>query len=204
MRRSSISLLLASLLTAVAGASSTAQAHDLAEHGDEGAGRADRFEAELEPVNTDGDGSVKLRQRDGKLVVKLRAEGLDDGIHVAHIHGIPQAQSECPGSSLDTDGNGFVDLIEGLPAYGPVQVTLSSGLSDTGTRLRYERSYTMRDNGNSLESLGDLSQYAIVVHGVDLNQDHMATNPDAGGDGQPNAADNEISMPALCGVIEVD
>lgn len=204
MRRSSISLLLASLLAAVATASSTAQAHDRTEHDDDDHGRADRFEADLEPVNTDGDGRVKLREREGKLLVKLKAKGLDGGIHVAHIHGMARAESECPGSSFDTDGNGFVDLVEGLPAYGPVQVTLSRNLSDTGTRLRYQRSYTMRDNGDSLESLGDLSQYAIVVHGVDLDHDHMATNPDAGGDGQPNPADNEISMPALCGVIEVD
>lgn len=204
MRRSSISLLLASLVTAVAGASSTAQANDRTDNDDEGHGRADRFQAELEPVNTDGDGSVKLLERDGKLVVKLRAEGLDNGIHIAHIHGMAQAQSECPDSSFDTDGNGFVDLVEGLPAYGPVQLTLSSGLSDTGTRLEYERTYTMRDNGGSLESLGDLSQYAIVVHGVDLDHDHLATNTDAAGDGHPNPADNEISMPALCGVIEAD
>lgn len=204
MRRSSTSLLLASLLTAVAGAGATAQAHDRTEHDDDGHGRADRFEAELEPVNADGDGRARLRKRDGKLVVKLKAEGLDDGIHIAHIHGMAQARSECPGSSFDTDGNGVVDLLEGLPAYGPVQVTLSNGLSDVGTRLKYRRSYTQRDNGDSLESLGDLSQYAIVVHGVDLDHDHMATNTDAAGDGQPNPADNEISMPALCGVIAAD
>lgn len=203
MRRSSISLLLATLLAAVAGAGSTAQAHDRHKH-DDGHDRADRYEAELEPVNADGDGRVKLRHRDGKLVVKLRARGLDDGIHIAHIHGMRRAQSECPDSSFDTDDNGFVDLVEGLPAYGPVQVTLSNGLSDTGTRLKYKRSYTMRDNGGSLKSLGDLSRYAIVVHGVDLDHDHLATNPDAAGDGQPNPADNEISMPALCGVIEKD
>lgn len=205
MRRSRISLLLVPVLVAVAAASAPAQANDRTSHHENADhGRAGRYEADLDPVNSHGEGRVKLRERHGELVVKLRAKGLDNGIHVAHIHGMAQAQSECPDGSFDTDGNGFVDLVEGLPAYGPVQVTLSNGLNDTGTRLRYRRSYTMLDNGASLASLGDLSQYAIVVHGVDLDHDGRATNPDAAGDGQPNAADNEISMPALCGVIEED
>lgn len=205
MRRSRISLLLLSMFVAVAAASAPAQAHDrTGHHEDADHGHAGRYEADLDPVNTNGEGRVKLRERHGELLVKLRAKGLDNGIHIAHIHGMAQAQSECPDGSFDTDGNGFVDLVEGLPAYGPVQVTLSNGLNDTGTRLKYKRSYTMLDNGSPLKSLGDLSQYAIVVHGVDLDHDRSATNPDAGGDGQPNTADNEISMPALCGVIEED
>jgi Cu/Zn superoxide dismutase len=203
MRRSSLSLILAATLAAAAAAGSPAaqaqnqRGHDHHKHGS-------RFEADLGPLNVDGQGRAKLRERDGELVVKLRAKGLDDGIHVAHIHGIRQAENECPDMSFDTDHNSLVDLVEGLPAYGPVQITLSDGLEDRGTKIRYKRTYTMLDGGDALSELGDLSQYAIVVHGVDLDGDHLATNPNVGGDAADDQDDNEISMPALCGTIERD
>jgi Cu/Zn superoxide dismutase len=204
MRRSSLSLLVpATLLAAVAAGVPAAQAHN-GSGSHQRHGHAQRFEADLGALNVDGRGRAKLRERNGELVVKLRARGLDDGIHVAHIHGIRQAENECPDHSFDTDNNGFVDLLEGLPAYGPVQITLSNGLNDTGTQIKYKRTYTVLDSGDALSALGDLSQYAIVVHGVDLNGDHVANNPNAGGDAANDQDDNEISMPALCGVIERD
>ncbi len=205
MRRTSLSLLLpAALVAVVPAALPAAQANIRSGNGHEHHGQAQQFEADLGPLNVDGRGRAKLREQNGELVVKLRAQGLDDGIHVAHIHGIQQAENECPDHSFDTDGNGFVDLLEGLPAYGPVQITLSDGLQDTGTKIRYTRSYSMLDGGSALSKLGDLSHYAIVVHGVDLNGDHLASNPNAGGDTAGDQDDNEISMPALCGTIERD
>ncbi len=200
MRRSSLSVLLATTLaSAVAAALPAAQAHDRHGHDDD---RVARFATTLTPLNGHGHGRARLHQRDGELIVKLRARGLDDGIHIAHIHGVRQAENECPDMSFDTEPNGLVDLLEGVPAYGPVQITLSDGLNDRGTRIKYKRTFTTLDDGGALSDLGDLSQYAMVVHGVDLNGDHLATNPDAGGDGAGDHDDNEISMPALCGTIE--
>jgi hypothetical protein len=163
----------------------------------------ERFRVDLDPVNAVGaDGRVDLELKGETLHVRLDARGLDDGIHLAHIHGIRQAENECPDlATADTDGNGLVDIGEGLPAYGPVQRTLSNGLSDVGTRIKYRRAFVSLDNGDSISALGDLSQYAIVVHGVDLDGDGVVDNPDALGDGANNA-DNEITMPALCGTIE--
>lgn len=202
MRRPRLSLTLAAALVVAAAAVPAAQAQNHPGHDHEG--DASRFEADLNALNVDGQGRAKLRQRNGELVAELLARGLDDGIHVAHIHGIRQAENECPDLSSDTDRNGFVDVVEGLPAYGPVQITLSDGLSDRGTRIKYTRTYTMLDGGGAISELGDLSQYAIVVHGVDLDGDHLATNPNAGGDAANDPDDNEISMPALCGTIEED
>lgn len=164
-----------------------------------------RFRAELMPVNAVGaDGRVNLELHGQNLQVRLDARDLDGGIHIAHIHGIRQAENECPALTdpeVDADHNGLIDIGEGLPFYGPVQRTLSNGLSDTGMRVKYRRMYASLDNGDPISALGDLSQYAIVVHGVDLDGDGLATNPDVLGDGANNA-DNEISMPALCGTIE--
>lgn len=167
---------------------------------------AERFRAELEPLNApDADGRATLLQVGDTLAVRLKADDLDGGIHVAHIHGFDEAVAECPTLAQDADGNGLVDLLEGLGKYGPVQVTLSNGLSDTGTRVKYRRTYLQQDDGSSIAALGDLSNYAIVVHGVDLDGDGLADNADADGDGADDAnpqSDNEITMPALCGTIE--
>lgn len=193
MRRTPVCLLFASAVVGIAVAGvPAAEAHP----------RQDRFEAELSPINHRGEGEVRISQQGGEITVRLKADGLDDGIHLAHIHGIRQAENECPSMVADTDGNGFVDFLEGVPFYGPVQVTLSNGTNDRGTRLKYRRTFTMLDDTSALSALGDLSQYAIVIHGVDLNGDGVVNDPDVNGDGAPNPPDNEISMPALCGVIE--
>lgn len=166
--------------------------------------RHHNFEAELHAVNHHGAGEVDLKQFKNKLRVKLEADGLDGGIHLAHIHGLQQAQNECPDATFDVDHNGFVDIAEGLPAYGPVQITLSNGLSDVGRDLKYRRMFATLDDGQPISALGNLDQYAIVVHGVDLDGDGVATNPDVDGDSAADPDDNEISMPALCGTIEMD
>jgi hypothetical protein len=158
------------------------------------------YSAELAPVNHGGTGTVDLHQTGTHLDVDLHALGLDDGTHVAHIHGIKQAQAECPSLAADTNADGFVDFLEGLPDYGPVVRTLSNGTSDRGTSLAYERTFKHLDNGDGVASLGPLDQYAVVIHGVDLDGDGLASNPDVQGDGA-DADDNEISMPALCGEI---
>lgn len=164
--------------------------------------RVGEFTADLAPLNQDGEGVATLIQQGTTLTVHLQAAGLDGGVHVAHIHGRRQAQNECPTLALDSDGNGLVDLVEGLPAYGPVQVTLSRGTNDRGSSLDYSRTYLHLDSGDAIASLGDLDRYAIVVHGVDLNGDGVATNPDVEGDGAGDHDDHEITMPALCGTIE--
>ncbi|TNM41964.1 hypothetical protein FHP29_08315 [Nocardioides albidus] len=161
------------------------------------------YSADLAPVNHGGSGHVELDLLGTRLAVSLTASGIDDGVHVAHIHGIRQAQAECPALGRDVDGNGLVDLVEGLPDYGPVVRTLSNGTSDRGTDLQYERTFKLLDNGDAIASLGRLDQYAVVVHGVDIDGDGRATDPDVQHDGS-DPDDNEVSMPALCGVISPD
>lgn len=193
MRRRSLYVLLAApMLFVAAAALPQAQA----------APRVGEFTAELDPLNQDGQATATIVQQGTMLTVHLQASNLDGGVHVAHIHGLRQAQNECPTAAFDRDGNGLVDLAEGLPAYGPVQVTLSQGTNDRGTSLDYTRTYSHLDSGDGIASLGDLDRYAVVVHGVDLNGDGVATNPDVQGDGTGDHDDHEITMPALCGAIE--
>jgi hypothetical protein len=163
-------------------------------------GRNGDYSAHLNPINHGGSGTVHLVQHGTQLEVDLHASGLDDGIHVAHIHGIRQAESECPGLNRDVDHNGLIDIAEGLPDYGPVLRTLSNGTNDRGTAISYVRTFKLIDSGDAIASLGRLDQYAIVVHGIDINGDGLANNPDVQGDGL-DPDDNEITMPSLCGVI---
>lgn len=164
--------------------------------------RVGTFTAELDPVNSpEASGMVTLDQRGSNLHVDLHASGLDDGIHLAHIHGVRQAMAECPTMSRDTNGDGFVDFAEGLPDYGPVVRTLNGTPPETGTALNYMKMFRQLDNGDGIASLGPLEDFAIVIHGVDLDGDGVANKGDVDGDGG-DPDDNEIAMPALCGEIE--
>lgn len=170
----------------------------LAAAGGFAAGPNGDYVAELAPVNeADADGHVDLLRHGTTLDVHLQASGLDEGTHVAHIHGIRRGMAECPDlAEADDDANGLVDFAEGLPDYGPVLRTLSRA-GDAGTTLDYARTFTTMDNGDDAAKLGRLDRYVVVVHGVDLTGDGLVSQ------GNPDPARNEISMPALCGLIEV-
>lgn len=180
----------AAVLTAVMGGISAASATP----------RVGDFAATLDGLNQDGSATVSLTQRGTHLTVHVQASGLDDGIHLAHIHGVRQGANTCPTADLDADGDGLINIAEGLSAYGPVQITLSNGLNDRGTSLDYTRQRDRIDAGDATASLRGLDEYVVVIHGVDLNGDGVADNPDVEGDG-PDPDDNEITMPALCGTI---
>jgi len=62
------------------------------------------------------------------ITVAIAARGLEPNQpHVQHIHGFPDGQdAKTPTRAFDTDGDGFVELAEGLPAYGPVLLNLAT------------------------------------------------------------------------------
>lgn len=161
------------------------------------------YHAQLVPLNKPGSsGTTDLHRHGDQLDVHVQVADLDGGMHLAHIHGFKKGMSECPGLDADSDGNGLVDFAEGLPSYGGVLRTLSQP-GDVGTSLDYSRTFTTLDNGDGAARLGHLDRYVIVIHGVDIDGDGVAANPDAGGAPGPDPAGNEISMPAMCGLVEV-
>jgi hypothetical protein len=156
---------------------------------------AEVFTAHLSPVNGSGQGRVTIVEHGSELKVHLTARGLDPGMHMAHIHGVIGPDNTCPTPAADTNGDGLVDFAEGLPAYGPVQITLRHGSDADGSMVQLTTTFTTTDTGAPVSDLGALDRYAIVVHGVDLDGDGRAANTTA------DPAHNEITMPALCGVI---
>lgn len=89
------------------------------------------YTAVLKGLNTDLVGNVsghaKLSIIDGKLMIAMEVDGApSEMVHVQHIH----AADKCPTMDADVNEDGFLDVIEGVPAYGPILVSLDGDLSD--------------------------------------------------------------------------
>ena len=98
----------------------------------------------IEGNGVDGSGTAMVKVDGTTLTVTMAAMGLlADQPHAAHIHYGEQARHECPGLADDTNMDGWLNTTEGVPAYGPVQVSLttsgdttcaaSSGSPNTGS-----------------------------------------------------------------------
>ena len=141
------------------------------------------LKANLAPLNNSGaSGTATLSLSGTDLTIDVDSKGLSPKLpHAQHIHGKDQAISECPtlNAETDTDGDGLLNTAEGLPAYGPIQVSLTttgdtspaSGLavdrfpvaSKKGV-VDYSRTFTIP--GKLATQLAD---FHIVQHGIDLN-----------------------------------
>ena len=93
---------------------------------------AESYMADLQPLNAQlgvrpVQGKARFQLIDGQLTAMDEATGLHAGmIHPQHIH----AAAQCPPASADTNGDGFVGVIEGLPFYGAILVPLDSDLTN--------------------------------------------------------------------------
>lgn len=172
--------------------------------------------------NADGaSGTVRLKALpNGKIQVKIRASGLAPNLpHAQHLHGLFNGDETgfvagaCPTIADDSDGDGFVDTVEGVGDYGFVRQSLTTTgdasaasavevsrfpVADQNGNLRYQRTFTPTD----AKVWSDLGALEVVIHGVDLNgsggYDFLA------GDSSLNAILGvnlplEATIPALCG-----
>ena len=154
------------------------------------------------------------------LNVRIRATGLEAGPHPAHIHGDldPSFDAEVPPPAADTDGDGFIDLAEGVPFYGGILLTLDKpdgsfiSVGSDGI-LDYKRTFTGIDESSGifnfmLSSEDDpyadplLDRTEIVLHGRTLAEGEGANpfdrNPfgEATGEGGYN-----IALPIAAGAV---
>ena len=97
------------------------------------------YQANLDPLNAGShtvgaatytiptaDGSATVTLKGDKVSVDIAVTGVTPGtLHPQHIH----AGTTCPDASDDTNSDGFVDVIEGLPKYGGVLVSLDSTIN---------------------------------------------------------------------------
>ena len=167
------------------------------------------YEADLMPLNNSGvTGRARFMVVDGQLKAMVHAKGVTPGVvHPQHIHGfgIPSTQDAvCPPPSAANNIPGlpeqvsnpdrFIALEEGLPFYGPVLVPLDSDLSaptpgsfpmanPAGVLNYTEKTMlpVMTTVGSATASMLDLEQRAVVLHGMVVDGEYLATLPVACG-----------------------
>lgn len=141
-------------------------------------------------------GSAELTLIGDQLTVKVNATGLEANmVHPQHIHGFAEDKrnSTCPTPAADTNGDGLVDLVEGLPSYGGVLLELyvpidEFPVADANGVLTYERTFTLGETEFTEEgelisesALSPLQNRTIVLHGMTVNGEYIATLPVACG-----------------------
>ncbi len=168
-----------------------------------GTGRADTlqageiFRADLQALNNSGVGGyVELARQGDRMTVRVQAEGLEaNQTHIQHIHGRvgengEARESNVPGEAFDTDGDGFVELAEGTPSYGPVLFNLTSpqgaGLPGFPTapdgKVDFEETYDLSSTagfgmGFDAADLLPLELREYVIHGLTVDGSKGAGTP---------------------------
>lgn len=188
-------LLSTAAITATAGALMFANA-PVAAQSDAGAAT---YRATLSPVNPTGArGEAMLTQSGRNLTVRITASGLEPGgAHLSHIHGLTDGsrsvESSCPGRSLDTDGDGFVELLEGAVAYGPIIVDFMNIDPDGDGNVDFTTTVQLPANADAMP----LNKRHIVVHGMSVGAVGAGTPGEVDG-----VAEYKVLLPVLCGEIE--
>ncbi len=155
------------------------------------------FRADLQALNNSGiSGFAELARQDDRLTVRVQAEGLEPNqTHIQHIHGRvgpdgEARESNVPGEAFDTDRDGFVELAEGIPSYGPVLFNLTSpqgaGLTGFPTapngKVDFEETYDLSDTGGfgmgfDASDLAPFDLREYVIHGLSVDASKGAGTP---------------------------
>ena len=176
-----------------------------------------RYEAVLKPLNARANkrgvtGKAEITVDDGLITFAVDARNVAPGItHLQHVH----AADACPTMKDDANGDGFLDLIEGVPVYGGIFINLDSDLStqpagafpiatDRGL-LTYEEDVAASDLVAGLKAAGvladgelvNLEGRHIVVHGVAADTELPATVGTL-----PNVP-SQVTLPVACGEIRI-
>ena len=188
--------------------------------------RVEAFRANLAPVPHDPaadagsnvTGRATLVRQGNEVRTILSARGLSPRLpHAMHIHGELEALNECPSLAADKGGDGLIDTVDGLPDYGPIDVSLTTSGGTSGAfadALALDRFPVPGRSGvltyqRSIEVAPDvaanLGRLHIVVHGADLN--HNGTYDFGPGTSSLSALAGapvplEAELPVACGTID--
>jgi hypothetical protein len=234
MKRRTTAFLGTSALALVAAASigaGSASAHP--QPSGKGADRTVTLSAQLDELNGSGaSGTATATVRNQKIQnITVDAHGLTpDAPHAQHIHYGEQAMNECPGLDLDSNMDGRINTVEGIPAYGPVVVSLNttgdttpaSFLDVSRFPVSHSGSYSYsRDNidftrvtgtgytggGGTAKQIADAiraGEGVVVIHGVDYNGNGVYDFDGAGASELDPNLPAEATDPAVCGLVKVD
>ena len=218
------------LFAATSVGASTASAHNTDASQGKGAGKTVTLSATLSELNGSGtSGTVTATVRNKKIRnIEVHAMGLTpDAPHAQHIHFGAQALHECPTAEQDTNKDGRLTTVEGVPAYGPVAVSLTTtGDTSPASVLAVDRFpvakqgmyHYSRSNIKITEVAGagdaggveTAKQVAeairagkgvVVIHGQDYNDDGVYSLSAEGASELDPAFPAEATDPAACGVL---
>ena len=233
MKRTATTVLGSSVIAMAAAASlgaGSASAHP--QPAGEGAARTVALSAQVDQLNNSGaSGTATATVRNQRIQhIDVHAEGLSpDAPHAQHIHYGQQALNECPTLAQDDNGDGRVNTVEGVPAYGPVVVSLNTTGDTTPASFLDVARFPVSDNGSYNYSRDDIKftrvvgtgysggggtakqiadsvregEGVLVIHGVDYNG-NGTYDFGAGASELDSSLPAEATDPAACGVLEVD
>ncbi len=120
-------------------------------------------------------------KEDDLLTVRITAEGLDEGVHLQHMHGFETGQDAVtPNKRDDKDNDGFIELLEGLPDYGGILLNLDDEdgqfpftMSKDGS-FEFKQTYHLQGNdephdahaGDAVTTFRNLDLNHLVIHGM--------------------------------------
>jgi hypothetical protein len=168
----------------------------------------------LNPLNNSGvTGHAHVKVEGKKLDVHYQAKGLAPNLpHAAHIHYGEQAAHECPIVRDDTNGDFRLNVVEGVPRYGPIAVSLTtkgdtspaSGLAvdrfSTAPKGTIDYDRTVKTSKAVARAIRN-GEGVLVVHGVDYNNNGKYDFDSAGTSELDATLPAEATDPATCGVL---
>ncbi len=146
--------------------------------------------ADYEPLNNSGVDGVAIltvdygkrnTTEDDRLTVRISADGLDEGLHIQHMHGFETGKDAVtPDKEDDTDEDGYVELLEGIGDYGKILLNLDDKDGNFPTtdgpdgKFNFKQTYHLLGDdaphkshaGDEITTFKNLDLNHLVIHGM--------------------------------------
>lgn len=167
----------------------------------------------LGPLNNSGvRGTVKIKVRHRKLMVRVNARGLLRKMpHAMHLHFSRHARHKCPTVRDDMNADHRLNTTEGHHAYGPVRISLTKrgatgpksvlavNRFPTAPRGKIHYHRTIRTSKRVARGIRR-GNSVVVIHGIDYNHNHKYDFKAGKSDLDPKLP-TEATDPVACGVV---